>query len=112
MNKELQEYMDYIRKDYDRWSGPNRTDLTPIVMQIRKEMQEKFNKSLRAIVGSKYIKIVSENCVHSFIVKETGPKFKKGDILKAATYSAPTKNFARGNILTKTYGNTTWTGAM
>jgi hypothetical protein len=46
-------------------------------------------------------------------VKPQG-KFVVGDILTAASFSAPAKNFARGNILDVTsYENRVrWTGAM
>jgi hypothetical protein len=70
-----------------------------------------FNAKLRVDEGNKYIKIVSNGSVHSFIVKEDGPKFKRGDILKAAGWAAPAKNFARGNLLIGDFKNISWTGA-
>ena len=39
------------------------------------------------------------------------PMFKKGDILKAASWSAPAKNRARGNILEGNYP-IQWTGPL
>jgi hypothetical protein len=39
-------------------------------------------------------------------------KFKRGDILKAASWKAPAKNFSRGNVLTGTLNRITWTGAL
>jgi hypothetical protein len=39
-------------------------------------------------------------------------KFKKGDILMAASWNAPARNFARGNVLDKTFDRVRWTGAM
>jgi len=63
-------------------------------------------------VGKKYIKVITNASVHSFIVKKDGGKWRAGDILKAATWRAPATNFKRGNILEKNYGGTTWTGAM
>ena len=38
-------------------------------------------------------------------------KFKKGDILKCAGYSAPARNAARGNVLDGGY-NINWTGPL
>jgi hypothetical protein len=60
--------------------------------------------------GSKYIKIVSvswgSRSVHSFVEKKTG------DIWKAASWKAPARNFARGNVFAPTtyINRTTWTG--
>ena len=58
--------------------------------------------------GKKYIKIIRDRGVWGFVVKEDGPKFKKGDILKAAGYNAPATNAARGNIFEEF--SVAWTG--
>lgn len=73
---------------------------------------EEFKSRLKARVGKKYIKVVREGYdgVHSFIVLEDGAKFKRGDILKAASYAAPALNFARGNVVAGLYASVTWTG--
>lgn len=61
--------------------------------------------------GSKYVKVVKvssggSRSVHSFVEKETGA------IWKAASWKAPAKNFARGNVFDSgTYKNRLeWTG--
>jgi hypothetical protein len=103
----LNEYLEYIKQDYARWTGNSPTEI-----QIR--MTEEFQRSVGYEVGSKYIKVYSganQRSVHSFICREDTGKFKKGDILKAAGWSAPAKNFARGNVIAKQYGQTRWTGA-
>jgi hypothetical protein len=74
-------------------------------------MIEEFKANVRFQEGSKFIKVITGSSVHSFIVKEDSGKFKKGDILKAASWAAPAKNFSRGNILTKEYGIISWAGA-
>lgn len=76
--------------------------------------------------GKKYIKIITKSynqrsvhsfiCIqpHSFYKKNTSKKveFKFGDILMAASWNAPARNFARGNVLDqKSYRlNVRWTG--
>jgi hypothetical protein len=69
-------------------------------------------RSISYNVGSKYIKVVTNNSVWGFVVNtDNDKKFKKGDILKAAGYAAPARNFPRGNILEGGY-TVRWTGAM
>ena len=79
---------------------------------IREKMYEEFCESLTFTVGPKYIRIFAEKGgVKGFIVKtDTDKKFKKGDILKAAGWAAPARNFARGNVLEGGY-EVRWTGA-
>ncbi len=67
-----------------------------------------FEDSFEIREGKKYIKLVRGTGVWGFIVKEDGPKFKKGDILKAAGYNAPATNAARGNIFEEF--SVAWTG--
>jgi len=100
---DMDNYLELIKKDYAGFQTP--------VSQFRQEMIDKFNANIRYEVGSKYIKVITENSVHSFIVRNKTDKFKPGDILKAASWKAPAKNFARGNIFDKTFDRIRWTGA-
>lgn len=60
-------------------------------------------------VGRKYIKLMCNGSVWGFISRvdgvNKGSKIKKGDLLKAASYSSPAKH-SRGNIVdgTASYG--------
>ena len=74
-----------------------------------KEQVDKWDSLIRVEQGQKFIRVVRENGVFAFIVKEDNGKFKKGDVLKAAGYRAPAKNSARGNVLTGDY-YIQWTG--
>lgn len=78
---------------------------------VGRKMIKEFAEGLGYTIGKKYIKITKENngCVWGFIVKENDGKFRKGDILKAASWNAPAKNKARGNILDGDY-DISWTG--
>ena len=70
-----------------------------------------WDSKTKVTQGKKYIKVVQENGVFCFIVKEDFKHFKKGDILKAAGYNAPALNAARGNVLTGNY-LIQWTGPL
>lgn len=96
MQNEINRYLDLIKQDY-------------INTTYSKEMIEDFVNNVTCHEGSKYIKVVARNSVHSFIVKNDHGKFKKGDILKAASWNAPAKNCARGNIFNEVI-HTSWTG--
>ena len=99
-------YMDIIKKSYRGFHGRAASS------KISSEMIENFDKGVSFTVGKKYIKVVNGGSVHSFIVVGNDKKFKYGDVLKAASWNAPARNFARGNIFDKeTVANTYWTGA-
>ena len=75
------------------------------------EQTDKWDSNTKVSHGKKYIKVVQENGVFCFIVKEDFKHFKKGDILKAAGYNAPALNSPRGNVLTGNYP-IQWTGPL
>ena len=104
-------YLAYILEDFSGFTQRNNCILTDI--EAVKQRIEGFRVGLRTSEGNKYIKVISGTSVHSFIQKEDDKKFKAGDILKAASWAQPAKNFARGNIYDSTTFRTriTWTGA-
>ena len=120
------QYFDHIRNDYCKWQKlDNDFDITvdpnslsgsdAIRAQIRREMAEEFCTSISIETGSKYIKVCTGRAghgrsVHSFILMKDDAKFKAGDILKPASWAAPARNFARGNIFAGNYSQVTWTG--
>lgn len=80
--------------------------------EIRQQMIDDFKNALTYEIRQKFIKVITgpQRSVHSFVMLADDDKFKRGDILKAASWKAPAKNFARGNVLTGQY-QTKWTGA-
>ena len=101
----LDDYADYLKANYNA-RGYSRPD---------RQLTVEFD------MGSKFIKVIvghtndTQRSSHSFIVlgEVKGKKntFKTGDILKSASWRAPAKNFARGNILESSYGTISWCGA-
>lgn len=74
------------------------------------KMIEEFKDNIEIRYGKKYIKIIKQGSVWGFIVNDQNDKkFKYGDILKAASFNAPAKNKARGNIFDEEY-SVCWTG--
>ena len=73
-----------------------------------------FAENLSFEYGRKYIKVVKklgqQSMVWGFIVNGEDRVFRKGDILKAAGWSAPARNKARGNILDGDFSWVRWTG--
>ena len=74
-------------------------------------MFNEYKDGFKSIVGQKFIKITNGNGVKAFIVKQDNGKFKMGDILKPASWRAPAKNSARGNVLEGGYA-IQWTGPL
>lgn len=113
MNTEIQAYLDHIVADYKNWS--DRAAPIESTAKIREKMFQEFKDGIRVDEGSKFFKVVTGRAgiggsVHSFIVKQDMGKFKRGDILKAASWAAPAKNFSRGNVLEGKFSNVRWTG--
>jgi hypothetical protein len=101
----LDEYLKHIKDDYCKFFK-GRND------EIAQKMISDFEKSIRIERGSKYLKVITGSSVHSFVCYRDLGKFTKGDILKAASWRSPAKNFARGNVCSKDFSLVTWTGAQ
>lgn len=70
-----------------------------------------FERQCDVVEGRKYTKIVHNRSVWGFVVAtDYDSKFHRGDILKAASYNAPARNAARGNIFEDYVVN--WTGPL
>ena len=95
------------KADYVRMSTSGGRELTG----YSKEQVDKWDSLIKVSQGKKYIKVVRENGVFAFIVKEDFKHFKKGDILKPAGYNAPALNQPRGNVLSGNY-MIQWTGPL
>jgi len=111
MKEAIEKLIENIVEDFRRYE-----EKSPYGDEARKaERVEEFAKGLEAKEGNKYIKIVSKNfpseCVWGFVVNtDNDKKFKRGDILKAATWAAPARNKPRGNVLDGNFKSVLWTG--
>ena len=95
----VHKYMDHIKDTYADW---NMNRCSDDAMAFRKEMIAEWSKGVKFTVGNKYIGVWTGNSIHSFVVNVTNDKkFAYGDVLKPATWKAPTRNFERGNVFKK-----------
>ena len=96
------------KNDYIRMSTSNgKKEL----VGYSKEQVDNWDNKTKVIEGKKYIKIVQDNGVFAFVMKEDSGHLKKGDVLKAAGYNKPALNSARGNVLEGNY-YIQWTGPL
>ena len=79
---------------------------------ISHEMVDEFNTGFDVRPGNKYIKIINRGGVWGFICLYDDHKFKRGDILKSASFNAPARNFARGNLYKRGSYRANWSGAQ
>lgn len=95
----IQEYVHHLEMDYGK-NGYN-------------------GKNFYYEVGRKYVHVIMQDTgentfkqrsSHSWIMINDDAKFKQGDILKSASWNAPARNFARGNVFSCDYSNIRWCG--
>ena len=115
MRNEIEKVLEAMREDYKRWSNRcARHESSAHYSKIKNEMEEDYCNGLEVTEGSRYWKITSgrrnQRSVSGFIVKAGDKKFREGDMLKAAGWKAPARNFARGNVLDGDLGGVRWTG--
>ena len=116
MREAIEKVLETMRKDYIRWSDSSKL-FNRERSRLNDEMIENYCNGLRVEENRRYWKITSTNgsgtqrSVSGFIVKAGDKKFLEGDMLKAAGWAAPARNFARGNVLDETgLNNARWTG--
>ena len=86
--------MEAVKNDYlamhERWNKADAEICSAEELEariaVRKEMAAEFVAGVRADIGKKYVKIVREGSVHSFVMMEDDSKFRRGDILRAASW--------------------------
>ena|SRR5210317_1016014 len=107
LDEGIKNLMAGAKADYVKWSTMTDKEL----FGYSKEQVDNWDSKTSVRPGKKYIKIVQDNGVFCFIVKEDFKHFKKGDILKAAGFNAPALNSPRGNVLAGNYP-IQWTGPL
>ena len=117
MRNEIEKVLEAMREDYRRWSGRCASHDESAHSRIKDEMEENYCNGLKVEENRRYWKIIGSNgggssiSVKGFICKAGDKKFREGDMLKAAGWAAPARNFARGNVLDGTgLNNARWTG--
>ena len=103
----IESVLDFMRENYvewSNWSSNYKPNAHSENMNVKNEMIHNYCNGLRVEEGRKYYKLIGSNgggtqeSVKGFIVKEDERKFSRGDMLKAAGWKAPARNFSRGNV--------------
>jgi len=118
MREEIENVLEAMREDYKRWSNMcARHDSYAGYSDVKKEMERNYCNGLEVTEGSRYWKITgtsgsgTSRSVKGFICKDGDKKFCEGDMLKAAGWNSPARNFARGNVLDgRGVNEVRWTG--
>jgi hypothetical protein len=104
MNTAIEVLVEAIKTDYREYTERSavargkREGTAGELSDINRRMIAEFEADVRVEEGRKYVKIVKGGSVWGFVVKADGGKFKRGDILKAASWASPATNHARGNV--------------
>jgi hypothetical protein len=107
LDEGVKNMIDSAKEDYKFWSSKSKDGIST----YSQNQLDNWDNLIKISKGKKYIKVVRENCVFAFIVKEDFKHFRKGDILKPAGFQAPALNQPRGNVLSGNY-EIRWTGPM
>lgn len=114
MTTAIEVLVEAIKTDYREYTDRSaiargkRTGTAGELDDVNRRMIAEFEAGMRVEEGRKYVKIIKDNSVWGFVVKADGGKFKRGDILKAASWASPATNYARGNVFDGYRIN--WTG--
>lgn len=115
MNEALEVLKNEMINDYERFQNGGRSwqDRT----EIQARMLDDYINGIEFEEGRKYIRVINcarnQRTVWGFIVNVDNDKqFRRGDILKAASWAAPARNFVRGNVLDGDLECVRWTGAL
>lgn len=103
-----------IVADFVKWNKPRDGKISDYQLQSMADFKEYMDVD----VGKKYIRIVIDHNrpgarVWGFVVNtHDDPKFKYGDVLKAAGWKTPAKNKARGSVFDTDFSWVRWTSAI
>jgi hypothetical protein len=96
----LQEYVAHLQADYDRKGGNQ-------FIEFYYERGRKYVHVIMKHIGQFSI---GQRSSHSWIMIDDDKQFKRGDILKSASWKAPARNFSRGNVLCGGFKHIRWAG--
>ena len=125
MTSAVIKYKENMVSDYKNWTLGTFNKNTNLREHLEDSVLGKrisdFDKGIKVEKTPLYWKVIntdvngSSRSVHSFIVRNDknirGHERKRGDILKAASWSSPAHNFNRGNILSDSY-KVFWVGTI
>ena len=102
LEKGISYMIEAMQEDYQAWSGDAKNHWQTI----------DYCDGFTVGTGRKYARVSNRNSVKAFVVlTDTDKKFQRGDILKPASWKAPARNSARGNVLSGGYA-INWTGPL
>lgn len=98
----IQEYVQHLQDNYDSTASGQFIEFT-------------------YEIGRKYVHVImqhfhhydnapTQRSSHSWVMLNDDKKFKRGDVLKSASWKTPARNFGRGNVLTGDYKQIRWCG--
>jgi hypothetical protein len=100
LNMCIQEYCDHLKADYESRGRDNG-------IEFQYELGRKY---VHVIMNHTGQFSYGQRSSHSFVMINDDKQFKRGDILKSASWKAPARNFSRGNVLCGGFKHIKWAG--